>query len=172
MSDRTLFERRFSCRRFTGSAVQRDQLERVLQAAIWAPSAGNLQPWRFVVVLDTERRQELAGVAHGQVVLARAPAVIVVCVLPEESARLYGDRGSELYCFQDTAAAAQNLMLAATDEGLGSCWVGAFDEAGAIRVLDLPLGWRPVAMIALGYAAEPEPHRSRRPHDEVVIWIA
>lgn len=171
MDDRTLFERRYSCRRFSDRSLDRATIESVLHAARWAPSGGNLQPWRFAVVLHPGRRLELARVAFNQSFVAAAPAVVVVCAVPEESERLYGDRGRELYCLQDTAAAAQNLVLAATEAGIGSCWVGAFDEYGAIRVLDLPVGWRPVAMIALGHAAEPEPRRSRRSLDEVATWI-
>lgn len=171
MSERTVFERRYSCRRFTDDNLDRTTIDQLLNAARWAPSGGNLQPWRFVVVLQPQRRLELARVAFNQSFVATAPVVVVVCAVPEESARLYGDRGRELYCLQDTAAAAQNLLLAAADADLGSCWVGAFDEYGAIRVLDLPVGWRPVAMVALGRAAETEPHRSRRALDEITIWI-
>ena len=171
MTERTLFERRFSCRRFTDTPLDRDAITPLLEAARWAPSGGNLQPWRFVVVRDRVRRQELARVAYGQSSLAQAPAVIAVCAVPEDSARIYGDRGRELYCLQDSAAAAENLLLAAVEAGLGGCWVGAFDEAGVIRVLGLEAGWRPVALVALGHPAEQEPARSRRPLDEVVLWL-
>lgn len=91
--------------------------------------------------------------------------------MPGESARTYGDRGRQLYCLQDTAAAVENLMLAATGEGLGACWVGAFDEAAATRALGLPAGWRPVALVPVGYPAEAAPARSRRPLDEVCVWL-
>lgn len=171
MNERNLFERRFSCRRFAAAPLDHEALTALLEAARWAPSGGNLQPWRFVVVRDPARRLQLARVAYGQAFLAQAPVVITICAVPEESARVYGDRGRELYCLQDTAAAAENLLLAAVDRGLGACWVGAFDEAGVIRVLGLAAGLRPVAMIAVGW---PEAHagtRSRRPLEEVVVWI-
>jgi nitroreductase len=142
----------------------------VLEAARWAPNGGNLQPWRFVVVLDAAMRRGIAGAAYGQTFLAQAPVVITVCAVPAESASKYGARGRELYCLQDTAAAAQNILLAATERGLGSCWVGAFDEAAISRVLGLPASWRPVALIALGQPAETEPQRSRRPLDEITLW--
>jgi nitroreductase len=75
MTERSLFERRFSCRPFTDTTVHRDQLERLLEAAVWAPSGGNLQPWRFVIVLDAGRRRDLAAAAHGQSFVAEtAPA--------------------------------------------------------------------------------------------------
>jgi len=166
----TVFERRYSCRSFDPSPLDQDTLEAILEAARWAPSGGNLQPWRFVVVLDLDRRLGLATAAHGQGFLGQAPAVITVCAVPEESVKHYGRRGRELYCLQDTAAAAQNILLAATEQNLGSCWVGAFDEAVAARVLELPRNWRPVALIALGRPAQAEPRRTRRSLNEVVVW--
>ena len=171
MTTRTLFERRFSCRIFGPSPPARETLKAVLEAARWAPNGGNLQPWRFVVALEDSHRRALAGAAYGQGFLSQAPAVITVCAVPDESGREYGRRGRELYCLQDTAAAAQNILLAATELGLGSCWVGAFDEAAVARVLALPRGWRPVALIALGHPAEAEPHRTRRPLSEVTRWL-
>lgn len=171
MTARTLFERRFSCRSFDTNPLDRETLEAVLEAARWAPNGGNLQPWRFVVVLDSNRRRAIASAAYGQGFLAQAPAVITVCAVPNESATKYGPRGRELYCLQDTAAASQNILLAASDRGLGSCWVGAFDEAAVSRVLELSGNWRPVALIALGRPAEVEPRRTRRPLSEVALWF-
>jgi nitroreductase len=171
MNARTLFERRFSCRSFDATPLDRETVEAVLEAARWAPNGGNLQPWRFVVVLDSIRRIALAGAAYGQDFLAQAPVVITVCAVPDESATKYGPRGRELYCLQDTAAAAQNILLAATDRGLGSCWVGAFDEAAVARVLESPRNWRPVALIALGQPAETEPQRTRRSLSEITQWF-
>jgi nitroreductase len=166
-----LFTARFSCRSFRPHPVPRATLERLLEAARWAPSAGGLEPWRFVVVTDPSARGRLAAAAQRQGFVADAPAVFVVCAVPEESARRYGERGRSLYCLQDTAAATENLMLAAAAEGLGSCWVGAFDEVGAARALDLPAGWRPVALVPVGEPAGAPPRRTRRTLDEVVRWV-
>lgn len=171
MAERTLFERRFSCRSYADAPLDREALTPLLDAARWAPSGGNLQPWRFVVVSDHELQRQLARAAYNQDFLAQAPVVVVVCAVPEESVRIYGDRGRDLYCLQDTAAAAENLLLAATEHGLGGCWVGAFDELRVGRVLGLTNGWRPVALLALGHPAEAEPRRSRRPIDEIVLWL-
>ena len=171
MTARTLFERRFSCRSFDTTPLDRETVENILEAARWAPNGGNLQPWRFVIVLDPEKRRAVAGAAYGQGFLALAPVVIAVCAVPDESATKYGPRGRELYCLQDTAAAAENILLAATERGLGSCWVGAFDEAAIGRALELPRSWRPVALIALGRPTEAEPQRSRRPLSEISLWL-
>jgi nitroreductase len=171
MTGRTLFEQRYSCRSFDTAPLEGAAVEAVLEAARWAPNGGNLQPWRFVVVLDSSRRRTIADAAYGQGFLAQAPVVITVCAVPDESASKYGPRGRELYCLQDTAAAAENILLAATELGLGSCWVGAFDETAIRRVLDIPQNWRPVALIALGRPTEAEPQRSRRPLSEITLWL-
>lgn len=166
-----LFTARYSCRRFRPDPVPRPLLEQLLEAARWAPSAGGLEPWRFVVVTAATPRGELAAAALHQAFVAEAPAVVVVCAVPEESARIYGARGRHLYCLQDTAAATQNLLLAATAAGLGSCWVGAFDEGKVRRILQLPPAWWPVALIPLGFPAEEPPRRRRRPAAEVTVWV-
>ncbi len=166
-----LFTARYSCRRFRPDPVPRPLLEQLLEAAHWAPSAGGLEPWRFVVVTGTAPRRELAEAALHQAFVAEAPVVVVVCAVPEESARIYGERGRHVYCLQDTAAATQNLLLAATAAGLGSCWVGAFDEGKVRRILELPPTWWPVALIPLGFPAEGPRRRRRRPLPEVVVWV-
>ena len=165
-----LLRSRFSCRRFADRPVDDATLRALLDDARWAPSGGNLQPWRFVIVRRSRTTAKLAGDAHGQRFLAEAPVVIVVCAVPAESAVRYGARGGELYALQDTAAAVQNLLLSATARGLGTCWVGAFDEASVSRTLDLPAGWRPMAMVPLGYPAEPPGPRTRRRLEEIVVW--
>jgi nitroreductase len=162
---------RFSCRSFRTDPVPRQRVVELMEAARSAPSAGNLQPWRFVVVTDAEHRRALAAAAFGQDFVAVAPATIVVCAVPAESARTYGARGRDLYCLQDTAAATENLLLAATAAGLGACWVGAFDEVAVQRALELEPGWRPVAMIPVGLPAEAPAARTRRPLAEVTRWI-
>lgn len=159
-------ERR-SVRKYTGDPVTDDEVQGILAAAIAAPSAGNAQPWRFIVVRDRGLREGLVQAAHGQRFLAEAPVVIVVCADLSRARRAYGDRGVTLYCLQDTAAAVQNMLLAATARGLGTCWVGAFDEAQASEVLKLPVGMRPVAMIPVGRFRELPQARDRRPLSEV-----
>ncbi len=165
----SVLHRRFSCRRFTSQPLTAAEVDRLLEAAMWAPSAGNLQPWRFVVATTETLRRRLAGAAPGQRFVAAAPVVVVICAVPAESARVYSDRGVSLYCIQDTAAAAENLLLAAAELGLGACWVGAFDEVAVAASLDLPDGWRPVVMVPVGHPAEEAGRRTRRPRGEIVI---
>lgn len=149
--------------------VSEDDLLRLLGAAIRAPSAGNLQPWRFFVVRDRQVKLALARAAADQEFVAQAPVAIVVCAEPDRSARRYGRRGTELYCLLDCAAATQNLLLAAAALGLGSCWVGAFSESGVRSAVRIPSTLRPVAIVPIGWPrGEPEERTSRRSLDQVV----
>ena len=166
-----VIRRRRSVRRYRPDPVDRETVDRLLDAARWAPSAGNLQPWFFYVVTEARLKRELAAAALRQSFVAEAPVCIVVCAEPERSARIYGTRGRTLYCLQDTAAAVQNILLAAQALGLGACWVGAFDEERVCACLDLPETLRPVAIIPLGYPArETEPRPGRRELKEIVLY--
>jgi nitroreductase len=168
-----IVDTRYSVRAFDPDAdVPPEQIERLLDAALQAPSAGNRQPWHFYVVRSPALRRALAAAAFGQGFVAQAPIVIVVCANPPRSAARYGTRGHELYCLQDTAAAAEHILLGAVALGLGSCWVGAFDEGQVARVLNMPANLRPVAMLPLGTPATDEAGRSpRRPQSEVVTHL-
>jgi len=163
-----MIRERRSVRAFTDREVSEKEAELLVEAACLAPSAGNRQPWEFVIVRDNESKRRLAEAAHGQYFIAEAPIVFVVCADPGRSASRYGRRGTELYCLQDTAAAVQNLLLTAEANGLGSCWIGAFDEARAAEVVGAPRGVRPVAMVPVGYPAESPSPRPRRRLSEVI----
>jgi len=168
----SVIERRRSVRAFSKETeVSKDAVAQVLRAAILAPSAGNRQPWHFIVVRDPSLRKALAEAAYGQEFLAEAPVVIVVCAEPQRSANRYGKRGAELYCLQDTAAAIEHILLAATALGLGTCWVGAFDESRAAKSLQLASHFRPVALIPIGKPVSEGPRETgRRPLEEVVEY--
>jgi nitroreductase len=168
-----VIEARTSVREFDpGVDVLPETVERLLAAAIRAPSAGNRQPWHFYVVRSDAMRQALAAAAYGQDFVSQAPVVIVVCADAEQSAGRYGQRGRELYCLQDTAAAVEHILLASVALGLGGCWVGAFDERSASQALDLP-GWhRPVAILPIGKpAGGPSRRTSRRALESVATYV-
>jgi nitroreductase len=157
-----IFKLRRSIRAFTEEDVSDEQIEKILEAARWAPSAGNIQPWEFIVVRRPDIKRDLARAALNQTFIEEAPVVIVACADEVRSGRIYGNRGVNLYCIQDTAAAIENMLLAACALGLGACWVGAFNEEAARQILRIPRGVRPVAMIPIGYPAEkPSPPRKR-----------
>lgn len=162
---------RRSVRSFEKKDVPEDVVEKILKAACQAPSAGNLQPWRFYVVRGEELRKELAWGAFGQAFVYEAPVVVVVCADLSVSAAGYGERGRTLYALQDTAAATQTLLLAAYVEGLGTCWVGAFDEQAVRQVLDLPEHIRPVSLIPLGFPAKTPSSRGRKRLEEVATFL-
>ncbi|MBS3973631.1 MAG: nitroreductase family protein [Actinobacteria bacterium] len=163
--------KRRSVRHFkTKVAVSDDDVQALLAAAITAPSAGNIQPWRFTVVRSAAAKERLIE-ALRQRWVAPAPVIIVVSVDPRPCAARYGGRGEMLYAIQDTAAAIQNILLAAVDRGLSSCWIGAFDE-GAIRdALDITAPITPVAILPIGYSAESSARPARRPVDELTVWL-
>jgi len=163
-------KKRRSIRAFTGEDVSKEEVEKLLEAATHAPSAGNIQPWEFIVIRDLRTKRKLSIAALDQSFIEEAPVVIVVCANEMRSGRGYGSRGATLYCLQDTAAAIQNMLLAAYALGLGTCWVGAFHEEDARKTLNIPMGVRPIAMIPVGHPAEkPEP-RSRRALSEIVHY--
>jgi len=161
---------RRSIRAFTSDPVKEEDLKKILEAAIHAPSAGNLQSWEFVIVRDKDRKLQLARAALNQTFIAEAPVVIVVCANLTRSGRIYGERGRTLYCIQDTAAAIQNILLTAYALGYGTCWVGAFREEAASKILKLPPDVRPVAIIPIGRPAERPAPRPRMPLNKVVHY--
>jgi nitroreductase len=163
----SVIEQRHSIRAFATSPVSDEAVERILGAAIRAPSAGNRQPWHFLIVRNPRIKTALEVAAHGQSFVGEAPVVIVVCAEPERSAARYGNRGRELYCLQDTAAAVEHILLAAAALGLGACWVGAFDEAAAAKAVQLPSHLRPVALVPLGVPAQAPSATPRRALAEV-----
>lgn len=161
-------KRRRSVRRFKSDPVGEEDLQKILNAARWAPSAGNMQPLELVIVKDEEVKQRLARAALDQTFIAEAPVVIVVCANVPRTTRRYGHRGTKLYVIQDTAAATQNIHLAAYSLGYSTCWVGAYDDKEVARAIEVPESVRPLAIIPLGKPAEEPSPPSRLPLDEIV----
>lgn len=163
---------RRSIRAFKNEEVSVEDVERLVDAARWAPSAGNIQPWEFIVVRKPEIRKALVEAALGQDFIKEASVVIIVCANENRSSERYGVRGKSLYCIQDTAAALQNIHLTAYSLGLGTCWIGAFNEEEARRILKIPQGIRPVAIVPVGYLAETARLPKKRPLDQIVHYEA
>ncbi|HDI12781.1 MAG: nitroreductase family protein [Hadesarchaea archaeon] len=145
---------RRSVRRFKPDPIEESDLEKILDAGRNAPSAGNCQPLELIVVRNEKIKRQLVKSALGQSFLAEAPVVVVVCANVSRTSNRYGKRGAELYCIQDTAAAIQNMLLAAYALGYGTCWVGAFDEEAVAKSIKAPEGIRPVGIIPIGRPAE------------------
>ena len=159
---------RRSIREFKPDPIDEKDLEKILDAGRSSPSAGNCQPWEFVVVRDDRVKQKLVRAALGQTFIAEAPVVVVVCANIPRTAERYGRRGAELYCIQDTAAAIQNIHLAAYALGYGTCWVGAFDERVAAKAIKAPPEIRPLAIIPIGKPAEKPSPTPRLPLSKIV----
>ena len=160
-----------SVRSFKTDQVPEPTLTRIMEAACWAPSAGNLQPWYFYVVTNEELKQKIAGTCFDQQQVSEAPTVVVVLADPSRSNERYGERGAQLYCLQDTAAATNNILLAAAGLGLDTCWVGAFDEVAVQRLIEAPPRLRAVAIVCLGYGNEREAHIKERLRVAEVVKI-
>ena len=159
---------RRSIRTYKKQDLPEGTVEKLIEAARWAPSAGNVQPWEFVVASTQKIKQALSKAAFEQKDLEEASTVIVVCADEKSAQESYNARGRTLYCLQDTAAAIENILLTACSMGLGSCWIGAFKEDEIRKVINAPQGMRPVALIPIGYPNEIPPARDRRPISEIM----
>lgn len=143
-------QKRHSIRKFSDKKIPASLINEIIELAHLAPSAGNLQSPEFIIIDDLLQKIKLAKVSLNQMFIAEAPLNIVVCAnLKRISA--YGIRGQELYCIQDTAAAVEHILLLAVDNGLGACWIGAFNEFEVSKILELPQHIRPVAIVPIGY---------------------
>ena len=163
---------RRSIRSYTDEPVSKEEILRLLEMAMQAPYASAC--WRFVVVQDPGRRKQLSEIAR-QDWIANVPVIVVVgadtqAFLDHQNVRWDAYKFRELFYIQDTAAAIQNLMLAATDMGLGTCWIGSFTEGGVSKAVKFPRNVRPVAMVTLGHPAEQPKEKTLKPLEECAFW--
>lgn len=145
-------ERR-SIRDFQKKEIPDEIVDKLIDSLIWAPSAGNLQARKFYFIKDEKIKKKLAAAALNQNFIAEAPLVIVGCTDSRISYR-YGERGINLYSIQDVACSIMGMMLVAHENGLGSVWVGAFNESAVFEILKLPKNLRPVAIVPVGYPSK------------------
>ena len=154
---------RRSIRRYKRAPVEDQKIIQCLEAARWAPSADNLQPWQFIVVRDAETRKKLASIHTWGKFMAESPVVVVFLADPRRSPNYYHG---------DTAIAAENFLLAAHSQGLGTCWMGVINtefEQPIRRLLSVPEDLRVLCTVSVGYADE-EPTSARRPLGETLHW--
>lgn len=159
---------RRSVRRYLDVPVEWEKVGIVLEAGRLAPSAGNTQEWSFIVVTEEGARKEIAECCVDGYWMATAPVHIVIVANVEQIARNYGLRGERLYSIQDCAVAASQMMLAAVSQGLGTCWVGAFDEHALRRLFSIPDSIRPQLILTLGYPDEQPRMPPRKPLENIV----
>jgi nitroreductase len=155
-------DHRYSVRSFCNTPVDERKLHPILDAINKAPSAGNLQAFEVVIVRDAERKKQLVLASFEQSFIEQAPVVLVFLANPDRNRAKYGQRGAELYSLQDTTIACTYAQLAATATGLGSCWVGAFNEDKVREIVGAPAAWRPVAILPIGVPADTAGPRERR----------
>lgn len=167
MEFREVIEKRYSVRAYQQTPVEEEKLERVLEAAILAPSAANRQPFRLLAIETKGREAELRRI-YPRDWFTQAPLVICACAVPGEA---WTRRDGKNYAEVDATIAFDHLILAARDLGLGTCWIAAFDPEAAREVLRLPAGYEPVAFTPLGYPADAWKPKKRRPASELVRRI-
>lgn len=149
----SIVKRRAMIRAYKSDPVPEEKIQRLLEYAIRAPSAGNLQPWEFIVVKNPETRAKLAKAAFDQTSVATASVIIATCADIQRMGSKYGARGA-FYGLVDTAFASLLILLGAVEQGLGACFVGSYNPEEVAKLFALPDHVRPVGLITLGYPAE------------------
>ena len=159
-------EKRYSVRSYQDKPVEEDKLRRVLNAARLAPSGSNRQPWKFVVVRDAGIRRNLAAACNNQSFIAQAPVVVVGVGLQPDRVMSCAVPGDPV----DVAIALEHVALAATAEGLGTCWIGAFDQDKVRAVLGVPKTAKVIEVMPLGYPADSARVKDRKDLDQIVCY--
>lgn len=163
-----LIETRRSIRSYKDQEIEEDKLNYVLQAFRKAPSAKNLQPWKLVVIKNKKILKDITIACNNQTFMEEAPVIIAACAKEEES---YGTMGGYMNSYPiDIAIALEHLILAATEKGLGTCWIGAFKEQLVKDILGVPENVRVVALTPLGYPAREASIRGRKPLTEIISY--
>lgn len=158
---------RRSIRKYRPEGIGKEDLDKIVEAARLAPSAKNIQPYRFILVDDRETMSRLVVACRNQSFIGEAPLVIVACANPSAAYNTLGGSGNSAYV--DTAIAMEHIVLAAADLGLGTCWVGAFSEDKVKEILGVPAEWRVVALTPLGKPAEKPAARPKKRAGELLF---
>ena len=174
----TLIRSRHSVRRYADRPIEREKILQCIEAARWAPSAQNVQPWRFIVLDDPPTKdrfcvQVFSGIYRPIRFVQRAPALVVLLAKIDLFANRIGRRlqGTPYYLI-DIGIAGEHFVLQATELGIGTCWIGWFDARAAQEALRLPGNYKAVVLIAMGYPAKipPSQSRKRKPIEEVLFF--
>lgn len=159
-----LVKSRYACRSYQPGPVEQDKLSRVLEAVRLAPSGSNRQPWKFIVVHDPEVKRRLVRACANQHFIATAPVVVAGCGLMPDRIMSCGIPGDPV----DVAIAMEHLSLAATAEGLATCWIGAFSQDEVREVLGVPRTAKVIELMTLGYPADGPRAKTRKPLSEII----
>jgi len=162
----TAISQRSSVRAYKTTDVEEDKLKKVLEAARLSPSASNRQDWKFILIRNKETKKKLAKAAFGQSFIGEAPVVIVACGTDSKAIMACGQSTHTV----DVSIACAFMILRAYELGLGTCWIGAFKEDEAKKILIIPEPVRVVAMIPLGYPNEPPSQKSRKSLNQIICF--
>jgi nitroreductase len=166
MNFNELINKRYSVRAYKSDKVEDEKLQQVLNAARLAPTAANRQPIQFIVIHTMGRERELNRIYQREW-FSKAPIVICACAVPSQA---WSRMDNKNYSEVDVTIAMDHMVLAATDLGLGTCWIAAFDPAAAREVLGLPNGVEPIAFTPLGYPADQPKPKKRKELSELVRY--
>jgi nitroreductase len=155
-------ETRRSIRKYKNDSINKDDLKKILKAAQLAPSAGNKQPWRFIVVQDAEKRKKLGEIARNQTWISDAGVIMVALAMDKNSPEVY-----ERWVERDVMTAVEHMVLTAWDLGYGTCWIGAFKEADVKEFLDIPDEMTVICLLPIGVPDQSPEARSRKSLDEL-----
>ncbi|MDD2458974.1 MAG: nitroreductase family protein [Eubacteriales bacterium] len=157
---------RRSVRHYADQPVEDDKLELVLEAARLSPSASNQQNWKFIVVREPATRQKLVDACPGQTFVGEAPVILVCCGTDPNAVMLCGQHRYTV----DLSIATAYMILQAHELGLGTCWLGRFDESQVKSILGIPDPVRIVAVTPLGYPAETPAAKPRKKLADIVCY--
>ena len=163
-----VIQKRRSVRKYKKDPIPEKALMRVLEAARLAPSGKNIQPWKFIIVKDKALKEKLAQASAGQFFMAEAPIIIVGCGFPDNC---YLRMGRYMKSWPvDVTIALEHLILQAQEEGLGTCWIGSFEEEEVKAILNIPENVKVLALTPLGYPDEIPRFRGRKNLDEIISY--
>jgi nitroreductase len=164
----TVFEairKRYSCRAYQDKPIEQEKLDQIFEAARLAPSAKNMQDWRFVVVTDGQTRHQLAEAANNQMFLQTAGAIIVACSNSNDVMRCGQPIGPI-----DVAIALEHIALQAAELGLATCWIGSFYPDKVRAILNIPEDIAVIELMALGYPADKPKEPRRQPIEKILCY--
>jgi len=170
MEFRDVLYSRHSIRSFTDRLVTKSEIHSMLDAAIHAPNACNMQSWHYYIITDPSVKEKLASDGICAPWVTEAPVIFVICTDAEALTSRFGEKG-EIFALQDTAAAAENLLLCATDMGLGGCIIGSFDAERCRTLLSVPKKLDIAMLVPVGEPDEPAAPKTRKPIEVVVTYI-
>jgi nitroreductase len=167
-----LIKTRRSVRRYSNKNVSNELIEEIIDAARFAPSAHNHQPWKFIVTRDKDKLEEIAEDSKYAKFISTAPVAIIVCADYENSQtrKANKDYFVKYFCIQDTAAAIQNILLSAHSLGLGTCWIGDYNEEKLTEIFKIKEPYYPVGIISVGFTDKQPATPKHKSLEEVLCY--